>query len=46
LSTSSFLIGFRNRFIVLFEWAWAYFTFQRGARLIIGDIDKYRPAAP
>jgi NADH dehydrogenase len=35
-----FLIGFRNRFIVLFEWAWAYFTFQRGARLITGDIDK------
>jgi NADH dehydrogenase len=29
-----FLIGFRNRFIVLFQWAWAYFTFQRGARLI------------
>jgi NADH dehydrogenase len=29
-----FLIGFRNRVIVLFEWAWAYFTFQRGARLI------------
>jgi NADH dehydrogenase len=37
-----FLIGFRNRFIVLFEWAWAYFTFQRGARLITGDIDRYR----
>jgi len=36
-----FLIGFRNRFIVLFEWAWAYFTFQRGARLITGDIDRY-----
>lgn len=33
-----FLIGFRNRFIVLFEWAWAYLTFQRGARLITGDI--------
>ncbi len=31
-----FLIGFRNRFIVLFEWAWAYFTYQRGARLITG----------
>lgn len=31
-----FLIGFRNRFIVLFEWAWAYFTNQRGARLITG----------
>jgi NADH:ubiquinone reductase (H+-translocating) len=41
-----FLIGFRNRFIVLFEWAWAYFTFQRGARLITGDIDKYLPSAP
>ena len=31
-----FLIGFRNRFLVLFEWAWAYFTWQRGARLITG----------
>jgi len=39
-----FLIGFRNRFVVLFEWAWAYFTFQRGARLITGDIDKYPPS--
>jgi NADH dehydrogenase len=29
-----FLIGFRNRIIVLFEWAWAYFTYQHGARLI------------
>ncbi len=29
-----FLIGFRNRFLVFFQWAWAYFTFQRGARLI------------
>jgi NADH:ubiquinone reductase (H+-translocating) len=32
-----FLIGFRNRLIVLFQWAWSYFTFQRGARLITGD---------
>jgi NADH dehydrogenase len=32
-----FLIGFRNRVVVMFEWAWAYFTFQRGARLITGD---------
>jgi len=39
-----FLIGFRNRFIVLFEWAWAYFTFQRGARLITGEIDSYLPS--
>jgi NADH:ubiquinone reductase (H+-translocating) len=29
-----FLIGFRNRFAVLFDWAWAYVTFQRSARLI------------
>ena len=31
------LIGFRNRMVVLFEWAVAYFTFQRGARLITGE---------
>lgn len=29
-----YLIGFRNRFLVLFQWAWAYVTYQRGARLI------------
>jgi NADH dehydrogenase len=29
-----FLIGFRNRVIVMFEWAWSYITFQRGARVI------------
>jgi NADH:ubiquinone reductase (H+-translocating) len=32
-----FLIGFRNRISVLFEWAYSYFTFSRGARLITGD---------
>ena len=32
-----FLIGFRNRFVVLFGWAWSYLTFQRGARLITGE---------
>ncbi len=32
-----FLIGFRNRLLVLFEWAWAYVTFNRGVRLITGD---------
>ncbi|HEY6552281.1 MAG TPA: NAD(P)/FAD-dependent oxidoreductase [Vicinamibacteria bacterium] len=31
-----FLIGFRNRFVVMFTWAWAYFTYQRSARLIFG----------
>src|SRR2546423_3729706 len=29
-----FLVGFRNRVAVLFEWAWAYFSFNKGARLI------------
>ncbi|HLG61384.1 MAG TPA: NAD(P)/FAD-dependent oxidoreductase [Ktedonosporobacter sp.] len=29
-----FLIGFRNRLLVLIQWAWAYITFQRGVRLI------------
>jgi NADH dehydrogenase len=31
------LVGFRNRVVVLFEWAVAYLTFQRGARLITND---------
>jgi NADH dehydrogenase len=31
------LIGFRNRVVVLIEWAVAYITYQRGARLITGD---------
>ena len=32
-----FLIGFRNRLSVMAAWAWTYFTFTRGARLIYGD---------
>ena len=28
------LIGFRNRFVVLVTWAWSYFSYKRGARLI------------
>jgi NADH dehydrogenase len=31
-----YLVGFRNRVAVLVQWAWAYVTFQRGARLITG----------
>src|SRR5436305_1182711 len=31
-----FLIGFRNRLLVITQWAWAYLTYQRGARLITG----------
>jgi NADH dehydrogenase len=33
-----FLIGFRNRLIVLIQWAWSYLTYERGARLITGDV--------
>ena len=29
-----FLMGFRNRIAVLLNWLWAYFTFERGSRLI------------
>ncbi len=36
------LVGFRNRVVVLFEWAMAYLTFQRGARLITGDTKTTR----
>lgn len=34
-----FLIGFRNRIAVTIDWLWSYLTFERGARLITGDID-------
>src|SRR5688572_30397085 len=32
-----FLIGFRSRMIVLINWAWAYFTYARAARIILGS---------
>jgi NADH dehydrogenase len=30
----AWLIGFRNRLVVLIDWAWSYFTYQRGARVV------------
>jgi NADH:ubiquinone reductase (H+-translocating) len=33
-----FLIGFRNRIAVLWQWTWNYFTFSRGVRLIYGSL--------
>ncbi len=39
-----FLIGFRNRLVVMFEWFWAYLTRERSARLITGDADELRDA--
>ena len=37
-----FLIGFRNRTIVMIDWAWAYFSFQRYARIVIGAWNSER----
>ncbi|MCF7797564.1 MAG: NAD(P)/FAD-dependent oxidoreductase [Lentisphaeria bacterium] len=31
-----YLTGFKNRLFVVIQWAWAYLTFDRGARLIVG----------
>lgn len=39
-----FLVGFRNRLVVLFQWAWAYLTFDKGARLITRNFQsEHRP---
>jgi len=39
-----FLIGFRNRLVVMFDWAIAYFTYQRHARLLMGPLPPLRSA--
>jgi NADH dehydrogenase len=39
-----FLIGFRNRLMVMMDWAWAYVTFQRNARIVVGDGEKTNQA--
>ena len=39
-----FLVGFRNRLMVLIEWAYAYVTLNRGARLITGE--RFTPREP
>ena len=36
------LVGFRNRLIVFLEWAWAYITYGKGARLITGKLSRER----
>ena len=42
----AYLIGFRNRILVMLQWAWAYLTYQRGIRLITGrprvDLERAR----
>jgi NADH dehydrogenase len=37
-----FLIGFRNRLVVMGEWIWSYFTYQRHARIILGNEERER----
>ena len=37
------LIGFRNRVVVLVQWAWAYFSYQRAIRLITGPEPEREP---
>lgn len=39
-----FLIGFRNRLVVMTEWFWAYLTRERSARLITGDSEELQEA--
>ena len=34
------LVEFENKVLVLIQWAWYYFTRNRGARLIMGDKRK------
>jgi len=45
-----FLIGFRNRAVVMLDWAMAYWTYQRNARIIVGrdapTADVSRPLSP
>lgn len=36
----AYLIGFRNRLLVLISWSWNYVTFRRGARIITGTTDR------
>jgi NADH dehydrogenase len=41
-----FLIGFRNRFLVMSEWAWAYITYNQGARLITQPAEQEQKPQP
>jgi NADH dehydrogenase len=34
----AFLVGFRNRLLMMFHWGWQWLTFKRGARLITGQV--------
>jgi NADH:ubiquinone reductase (H+-translocating) len=40
------LIGFRNRLVVLVQWAWSYFSYQRAIRLITGPLPDSESGFP
>jgi NADH dehydrogenase len=40
-----YLVGFKNRIFVVIQWAWAYLTFRRGARLIVGKEWRFNRSA-
>jgi NADH dehydrogenase len=42
----AFLIGFRNRLVVMLDWGWAYWTYQRYARIVTGVDDRDKPPLP
>lgn len=42
----AFLIGFRNRLVVMLDWAWAYWTYQRHARIVTGSDETHDAHAP
>jgi len=39
----AFLVGFRNRLLMMFHWGWSWLTFKRGARLITGTVGALPP---
>ena len=41
-----YLVGFRNRLMVVMQWAWAYLRFEKAARLITGNMEEGGRAAP
>ena len=41
-----FLIGFRNRIVVMLDWAWSYWSYQRNARIIVGRESSASTSSP
>ena len=39
----AYLISYRSRLLVMFQWAWSFLTFKRGARLITGAVPALPP---